>query len=189
MEKNKKYMDRFDKALKVILKHEGGFTNNISDEGGATNYGLSLRFIKASGIDVDLDGQVNIEDIKKLTKNNARDIYNRFWWEKYNYNSIDNLDIAIKVFDLAVNMGPNEAHKIVQRAVNTMMPFGLSYIDVDGIFGSKTIKAINDIDEVQESKQLLCAIKTQGSKFYKLLVDKNNNLEIFLKGWLNRLYD
>lgn len=189
MNKDHGSQDRFDKALKVVLRHEGGFTNNMSDSGGPTNFGISLRFIKASGIDIDLDGEINIEDIKKLNKNNARDIYNRFWWEKYHYNSINNLEIATKIFDLSVNMGAIQAHKLVQRAINSMMPFGLSYIDVDGLLGAVSIKSINDIDEIDESKHLLTAIKSQGAKFYRNLVDKNNNLEIFIKGWMNRLYD
>ena len=58
-------MGCFSKAITVILKHEGGFSNHSSDPGGATNYGISLRWLKSEGLygDLDDDGDVDIDDI------------------------------------------------------------------------------------------------------------------------------
>ena len=55
---------RFEEAIKVILKHEGGYSNDKDDPGGATDYGISLRFLQDHDIDLNGDGKVNEMDIK-----------------------------------------------------------------------------------------------------------------------------
>ena len=37
-------MSAFELAIPIVLKHEGGFADNPADPGGATNFGISLRF-------------------------------------------------------------------------------------------------------------------------------------------------
>ena len=181
--------DGFKQALQMVLKHEGGFVDNKKDPGGATAYGVSLRFLKASGIDINLDGKIDISDINKLTPDNVDEIYRKYWWDKYRYGDIKNIDVATRIFDMAVNMGAIQAHKLIQKSINSMMPFGLTYLAVDGVLGAKSIKFINDIDDVDESKSFLDTIKLMAKKFYMGLVDQNPDLKIFLKGWLNRLND
>lgn len=178
--------ERFTKALEVVLKHEGAFCNNKDDPGGATNMGVSLRLLKTAGMDIDLDGSIDIQDIKKLTPKNAAEIYHRLWWERYRYDKIYNLGVAIKIFDLAVNMGAMQAHKLIQRAINAL---GTSTVKVDGIFGMGTIQALNFIDSVGLSIQLIDTIRNEGGKFYTGLVNKNPKLKVFYKGWMNRLND
>jgi hypothetical protein len=36
-------MSGFDEAVKMVLKHEGGYVNHPSDPGGETNFGISKR--------------------------------------------------------------------------------------------------------------------------------------------------
>jgi lysozyme family protein len=62
-------MSDFNQAVKVILQHEGGYVDNPNDPGGATNYGISLRFLAdhpESG-DFNGDGEVDAEDIANMT--------------------------------------------------------------------------------------------------------------------------
>lgn len=84
---------KFDKAIKVVLAHEGGYVNDPNDLGGETNFGISKRSYPTV-------------DIKNLTREQAVEIYRGDWWERYRYGDIEDLDVATKVFDLAVNMGP-----------------------------------------------------------------------------------
>ena len=38
-------MTNFNKALTRILENEGGFSKHPNDPGGATNYGISSKFL------------------------------------------------------------------------------------------------------------------------------------------------
>lgn len=181
--------ERFDRAVNVLLKHEGGFSDHKSDPGGATNYGISLRYLKSAGIDINLDGKIDLSDIMALDKSKAKAVYKRYWWDKYGYNGIEDLPIAIKVFDLAVNMGASQAHKLAQRAVNTLSSHIEEVLVVDGKLGRKSFSAINDLCKMGFSDRLLDAIKKQACSFYTALADSKPELQVFLKGWLRRATD
>ena len=111
----------FSAAIKTVLKHEGGFVNDPDDPGGATNWGISLRFLKGQGLevgDVDHDGDIDADDILKMSQSDAIAIYRQAFWVKNGYGSFPDHRVAAKTFDLCVNMGPRQAHKILQRAIN-----------------------------------------------------------------------
>lgn len=176
---------RFELAIPFVFKHEGLFVDDPQDPGGATNYGISLRYLKKfenspkdilSLFDIDGNGLLNEEDIKKMTKEQAEKIYKKMWWDKFQYGRILNQSVANKIFDLAVNMGSIQAHTCAQRAVRAANG---TLLDEDGILGTKTIAALNRcVPEV-----LLAAIKSEGAGFYRFL-----NKPRYLKGWLNRAY-
>lgn len=181
--------NQFNHAVKVVLKHEGGFVNHKKDPGGATNYGVSLRFllrneadIKLAGLDLDKDGDgdIDAEDIAQMTEKDARDVYFKFWWDKYNYKQILDVDLATKIMDMSVNMGAKQAHKLVQRACRAC---GTVLVD-DGILGPKSFKAINKCAD----GVLLGAIRTEQKHFYLKLIENNPNFMAFKTGWLNRAY-
>lgn len=174
--------ERFDEAVKVILKHEGRFSNDPVDPGGATDYGISLRFLKDYDIDINLDGEIDIDDIHDLTSEKASEIYKQYWWDRYHYDAINSLYIATKVFDMSVNMGGFQAAKLVQRAVNMC---GHNLI-VDGKLGGKSFGAINEICLHGRESDLKYEIQEEQKWFYEHLVEEKPKLKKFLNGWLNR---
>ena len=171
--------ERFDYAVGVVLEHEGGLSNDKYDKGGITKYGISLRFIQAEGIDINDDGLIDPRDIKNLSLDDAKDIYKAQWWDKYHYDDINDLKVATKLFDMSVNTGAHQAHKLAQRAVNILIPEKLV---VDGILGKKTLNALNGADKYK----LMNAMRSELGNFYKLLVQKTPSLGVFMKGWLAR---
>jgi len=182
---------KFEEAIETVLKHEGGFVNNPNDPGGATNFGISARFLNISsldkslkkGIDFNRDNYINAHEIKKLPKEAAIVIYKRCWWDKYRYGEIRDQDLATKVFDISVNIGPYQANTLFQESINSNIN---NYpIKVDGIIGSKTINAANIIDP----KKLLIKYKDLTCDFYRALCREDEKLRGFLKGWLNRAND
>lgn len=176
--------ERFRAAVEVVLGHEGGFVDHPADPGGATNWGISLRFLRSQGYDVgdvDCDGDIDAEDVRKLTREQAIEFYRKYWWDQYRYERINDQTIAIKVFDLAVNMGSGNAHKVLQRALHTV---GMRYVEVDGVIGPQTIGAVNQANPAA----LLAAIRLEAAAFYRERVASNRKLAPFERGWLNRAY-
>lgn len=182
-------MSQFSHAIDTVLLHEGGFVNNHNDPGGATNFGISLRYLKSIGDldgdgwldgDLDHDGDVDIDDIRSMDKEQAMGMYRALWWEPNRYDLIVNQSIATKVFDLAVNMGTRQAHKLLQRACRAC---DYRLVD-DGIIGSKTLDAVNLIDELG----LLPAYRSEAGGFYRMLVATKPQFSDFEEGWLNRAY-
>lgn len=180
---------RFLKAVAVVLAHEGGYVHNAADPGGATNFGVSLRFALAElakdgdgdGVldgDINHDGVVDEADIKAMSAEDAADIYRRHWWDRYGYGRITDDDVAAKVFDLSVNMGPKAAHKCLQRAIaRCWCP-----TQVDGVLGVQTIQFANAADP----DKLMHHLKAEAGAFYRDLVAAKPRLAVFERGWLNR---
>lgn len=161
--------DRFAKAIKVVLAHEGGYVNDPNDLGGETNFGISKR------------SYPNV-DIKNLTREQAMEIYHKDWWVRYRYGEIEDLDVATKVFDLSINMGPVPAHKILQQAINFA---GSSKLNVDGAIGPLTLSVLNYEADPQKVVQALRFMAAE--RYYGLAKARPANRG-FLLGWLNRAY-
>lgn len=170
---------RWEYAVRIVLEHEGGLSDNKRDPGGITKWGISLRFLRAAGLDINNDGVINREDIIGISKPIAKDIYKKHWWNRYKYNDIKGLMPATKVFDLSVNMGASQAHKILQISINRALD---KSIRVDGILGPITLSLTNDISP----NELMNELRLNAAHFYKQLAADKPALKVFEKGWLNR---
>ncbi|MER9583229.1 glycosyl hydrolase 108 family protein [Mesorhizobium sp. M0276] len=121
-------MDRnFARALALVLKSEGLWSDNPADPGGATMKGVTLanfrRYVKADATKADLR---SIGDAQVAT------IYRRFYWDAVLGAELpDGVDFA--VLDFAVNSGPGRAAKYLQAAVGVAQ---------DGRIGPATIAAV-----------------------------------------------
>ncbi len=174
----------FDLAYEHVKKWEGGYVNNKNDKGGATNFGISIKFLE--DFHQTRTGQVllgkmnihkvNVETIKNLTLEQAKAIYKKAFWEDTNISKLP-LKFAIVVFDFAVNSGSYAGARILQRAINA---------DVDGIIGPLTITQAKIKAEENEQAVLETMFKYR-EDFYNNIVKRNASQKVFLKGWLNRL--
>jgi lysozyme family protein len=174
----------FPRAVEVVLQHEGHtFVDDPKDPGGPSKWGISLRFLRNEGIilDKDQDGDTDAEDIKLITRAEAEYFYKVKFWDRYGYDRIIDPWVAIKVFDLCVNMGAKQAHICLQRAVRATI--GETLVQ-DGIFGPKTEMAVN----IAPPFQLLAAYRSEAAGFYRLLVQHKPWLSKYRRGWLNRAY-
>lgn len=158
---------RFAAAVGVVLVHEGGYVNNPADPGGETKYGISKRAYPEL-------------DIASLTREQAAEIYYRDWWDKYRYGDVKDQDVATKVFDLSVNMGPATAHRLLQEAL-----VFLDYpVEIDGIIGPQTIAAANKADP----RRLLQVLRWLAAHHYYRIAAQRPQSRAFLIGWLKRAY-
>ena len=128
----------FDDAFEFTLGREGGFVDHPSDPGGATNHGVSLRYARRLGrvVDLDLDGDVDIDDIRLVTPAVAKTLYRKdFWWPV----GADRLHpaVAAVVFDTAVLCGAPRAARWMQGAVG---------VTQDGVIGPRSLAALAAAD-------------------------------------------
>lgn len=171
--------ETFQACVKSILEHEGGLSLDKRDPGGVTQWGISLRYLKSIGYDINGDGKIDKEDIIGLPVKGAVGIYRKYWWDKLRYSGFNELIVVEKVFDLAVNCGSSQSHKFLQRAINEI---GEDKLTVDGILGGLTFGAANRAD----GNKLRQLIREQAEEFYLNLINKNPDLSVFKNGWLRR---
>ena len=98
--------DNFTKALKFVLKEEGGYVNNPDDNGGETNFGISKNAFPN-------------KDIKHLTVEDAIEIYKQQYWNRCQCQYFT-YPIALIVFDAAVMSGISRASKWLQKSANVL---------------------------------------------------------------------
>lgn len=168
----------FALAIPKILEHEGGYT---VDHAGPTNFGITLPVLKDAALDIDHDGDIDADDIRAMREEHAIEVYRRCWWDRYEYGRIEDQDVATKVFDLAVNMGPKQAHKIAQRACRAA---GWELVE-DGIIGPKTLAALNRLNP----SMVLAAMRSEAAAVYRMIIYKHPAYAKYEKGWLRRAYD
>lgn len=148
----------FNKYIDKVLQHEGGWVNDPTDSGGETNWGISKR------------AYPNL-DIKNLTKEDAKAIYKRDYWDRNKCHLLPSgLDYVH--FDTAINAGGGCAAKILQQAAG---------VAVDGKIGPMTIRAAKD---VTPAEYLLHRMY-----FYCQLVRNKHNQAKYIGGWSNRCMD
>lgn len=180
-------MAEFDSCLEYVLPHEGGYSDDKNDPGGATNFGISLRFLKdvdsATLKRIGITGAVTKDTIKSLTIEQAKSLYYTEFWVHAPFDKIMNGMLAQYIFDMSVNHGLPQATLITQRACCAAQK-SKDYVKDDALFGKKTLAAVN-----QASFMLIPAMIAQRTGFMRQLVAVNPKLEVFLDGWLTRAYD
>lgn len=174
-------MTPYELGLHFVLEHEGGFVDHPDDPGGATNHGISLRFLRdLPDGDIDGDGDVDADDIRSLTPAVAGKFYKARFWDKVGCDRLPPA-VAVAVFDAAVNCGTSRAVRWLQEACNMMG----AHLLVDGVSGSKTYAATVALGRDKgEPLALLCGLRRQ--EYYNALAGKKE-FRTFHLGWTRRV--
>jgi lysozyme family protein len=103
--------DRFPACLAIVLGHEGGFSNDPQDPGGATNLGITRTTLAA------WRGRAVTEaEVLALSRDEAMAIYRARYWDVMRCGDLP-AGLDLMVFDFGVNAGPGAGARMLQRAV------------------------------------------------------------------------
>ncbi len=128
-------MQNIRDIAKEIVAREGGFVNDPDDPGGATKYGVTLATLRRLGLDLTGDGEVAEADLRRLSRDQAVEIYLEHYFRRPRIGDLPEA-LQAPVFDMYVNAGTN-AVKVLQRLLNEM---GAELTD-DGAIGPLTVAA------------------------------------------------
>jgi lysozyme family protein len=153
----------FDQAFEKLLGHEGGYSDHPADPGGKTMWGVTEKVARAKGYR---------GDMRDLPVSFAKEsVYRPDYW---NAVRAEDLPPALRyaTFDAAVNSGPAQAIRWLQRAAGATP---------DGVFGPQTLLAV----KTQNPEALLRRFLSQRLRFMTNLP----NWGSFSRGWARRISD
>lgn len=116
-------MANFDKSFDKLILTEGGYVNDPKDKGGETYLGISRVHHPDSLMWPLIDNVKETYGTKEITKilkendiitNEARDIYKKDYWDRFDLDNVNNQKIAHEIFDDAVNRGVKAATKTLE---------------------------------------------------------------------------
>lgn len=145
-----------------LILREGGYVDDPADRGGETKFGLSKR-------------QYPVLDIKALTKEHAKKIYERDYLRGPKIDQIVDTQLREQLFDFAVNSGAPRAVKTLQYLLG---------VEEDGLLGPVTLKAANSVKRPAAlNNQLVDARQA----YVDGIVRRNPSQARFERGWRKRI--
>jgi len=155
--------DRLDACLAFVLEAEGGFSDHPSDPGGATNLGITRRTLSEFR-----DAEASVEDVRALTREEAREIYRTRFWTPLRCAELPP-GVDLMVFDFGVNAGPGRSARLLQRAAG---------VTADGSIGPVTLAAVR----ARRPADLIARLADDRKAYYRGL----DAFPTFGRGWTRR---
>lgn len=169
-----KYSPEFALALRWIFLAEGYLSDDPDDRGGVTKYGISLRWLRTQPDgDIDGDGDIDADDIRALTPDQAAAFYHAGFWLAAGCHLLP-LRPALAVFDAVVNAGVSQGVQLLQDVLGVRR---------DGVVGPVTAAAVRAAGD-----DLVPEYLGRRALFYHDITLANSTYAKFLRGWLNRLF-
>lgn len=113
----------FERALRFVLKWEGGYSNHPQDPGGATNFGITQRtydsWRKSKGLPT--------RDVRDINREEVAQIYREWYWNPLDIEG-QNPALQLIAFDSAVNHGVGKAKEFLQSSQGDWRRFAASRI-------------------------------------------------------------
>lgn len=165
-------MAKSDILISFIRSWEGGWSDNPSDSGGATMYGITLATFIRWRLDNN-QPRPDKNDLRIITDDEWRDIFHFYYWNRLRANDINSQAVANMLVDWYWHSGIT-AVRTLQR---------LCRVTIDGIIGPKTIAAVN----ADNPEQLFRRLKEARITSLTGIAERRPDQRQFLKGWLRRV--
>ncbi|MGC4058188.1 MAG: glycosyl hydrolase 108 family protein [Chitinophagaceae bacterium] len=181
----------FDIAYDATDIIEGGWVNNSLDRGGETWAGISRKWFpnwpgwkiidrlkSDKTFPKNLTGNAELQMLKKQ-------FYNMEFWNSLRLGEVKRIDIASKIYDMAVNMGKVTAVKYLQTALNLLNDRQRLYKDlpVTGKLLDMTLAAIN---KHPRPDNLFKALNVLQGSHYLEMGKNSESQEAFMNGWFSQ---
>lgn len=167
-----KYSETFRLALEWLFGMEGEWSDNPADSGGKTMHGITETVARSHGYNV-----------HEITQAIGARIYYTDYWLVAKCDQIEQFDpeLAVEVFDIAVNGGPGRAGELLQEAINTLNRHE-DALKVDGAIGPVTLRATYTLCK-NYGRAIVNALNGEQYQFYKDLVNRRAKDKAFIRGW------
>ena len=161
------------KFFDMLIAHEGGFTDDIHDNGnkkgdGHGNQGSTMLGVTAYTWAKYTGKPAPIAVMKTLTVDDVMPLYKSNYWDAIKADDLPS-GVDISCADLCVNAGPSRASKILQTVIGSKP---------DGKIGPKSLAAVAEHDP----KDILHKYYDEREHFYRSLKD----YERYGRGWSRR---
>jgi len=192
-------MADFELALQKVLDDEGGYSNQASDLGGETLFGISRkanpdwagwRTVDYMRNDPMFPGVVQNDP---RLRNMAADLYRKQYWSKVDGDWVSDQRLAEILFSIGVNMSPKVAIRFLQDGLNFFSHGGMSYVltVVDGLCGPLTRQASNNylgdaVNKQDALDRLAWYVTGRWVSRYGEIVRIHPGQSKNAKGWLDR---
>ena len=157
----------FNETMKLMLNLEGGKTDEKSDRGGRTNFGITQRTYN----DWLKQNKLKSSDVFKISKERALKIYRKQFWGVIKGDQLPH-NVAKAIMSMALTDGPQDSVRFIQRLLN---------IEQTGFMGPKTLAAIWSKCK-KDDKMFTKKILDAQIKRYK----SDEQADTYGKGWTNR---
>jgi type VI secretion system secreted protein VgrG len=164
-------------VINALIDREGGFVDHPNDPGGVTNRGVTgptfIAWRRSIGGFVPETPEQLREQIKNLTRREARRIYQETFYQRYGIDRLPMLQVQEVVLDCAVLHGPRRAIRWLQKAVGAKS---------DGVIGPMTEDAVAGCPRFLT----VAKITVLRIRFVGRIVRRRPHQAVFLDGWLSR---
>lgn len=163
-------------AAEWILQAEGGYSQDPSDRGGETHYGVTWPTLRRAQ---NLRLVPYSTTIRELTRTEALVIYKALYWDLSHCEDMPPA-LGLAVFDAAVHSGPMTAAKWLQHALSVAQ--GATFPE-DGIVGQMTVALTQSLPVGPVLHEFLGARR----EFLHRIAERDPRQHRFERGWENRL--
>ncbi|CAD8123966.1 unnamed protein product [Paramecium sonneborni] len=183
-------MERFQLLLPYVLELEGGQVYiqeypNLKDN-SRLNQDQYNEWLNKKQQKNQNNSKYQIRDVSLITKEDIQEYYYDIFLQ-HKCDKIVDLGTCYQYFDMVINIGPQNAALIMQKACNSSL---------DGVLNKNTISIVNNMEQNKLQKSIIEARKKQFQKFCDVKVfckkferDFNNRInkiqERILKGFQN----
>ncbi len=167
--KKKVPMGNFDKSINLMLGLEGGKTDEGTDRGGRTNYGIT----QFTYDEWNKKHKLPKKDVFTITPEIAKQIYKEEYWNLIKGDQLPK-NVANAILSMALTDGPQDAIKFVQRM--------LGVEPVSGVMGPITLGKISEKTKNGDAEFARAILDKQIDRY-----QKDEQASIYGKGWTNRV--